>query len=75
MYKSKKSHVFKIEPRTSRMESSHLIPFASSADTKWTKLKILSTSQLNLEVGDVRPAPDQPPPEPPPSHRWPEPRH
>ena len=30
---------------------------------------------LNLEVGDVRPAPDQPPPQPPPSRRRPEPRH
>ena len=57
------------------MESSHLNPFASSADTEWTKLKIIVTTQLNLEVGDVRPAPDQPPPEPPPSHRRPEPRH
>jgi hypothetical protein len=30
---------------------------------------------LDLEVGDVRLAPDQPPPQPPPSRRRPEPRH
>ncbi len=75
MYKSKKSDVLGIEPRTSRMESSHHNPFASSADTKGTKLKIVSTTQLDLEVGDVRLAQDQPPPQPPPSHRRPEPRH
>jgi hypothetical protein len=44
-YKSKKSASSGIKPRTSRRESSHLNPFASSADAKWTKLKTLSTTQ------------------------------
>jgi hypothetical protein len=45
MYKSKKSDELGIEPMTSRMEFSHLNPFASSTDAKWTKLKTLSTTQ------------------------------
>jgi hypothetical protein len=38
-YESKKSAASGIEPRTSHRESSHLNPFARSADAKKTKFK------------------------------------
>ena len=39
-YKGKKSARWRIEPRTSHRDSSHLNPFASSADANQNKVKV-----------------------------------
>ena len=62
-----------LNPGSLAWNPSILTPLLAALIPEGTKFVYIST--LYVEVGDVRLAPDQPPPQPPPSRRLPEPRH